>query len=46
MMWVKCNLVSVRSEIVLTMAHGRSTICVEYTTGMEIFLAAPNGPPR
>jgi hypothetical protein len=22
------------------------TICTEYTTSMETFLAAPNGPPR
>jgi hypothetical protein len=45
-MWVKWNLVSVRLEIVLTLAQGSSTICFEYTTGMENFLAALDGPPR
>jgi hypothetical protein len=46
MTWVKRKLVSIRLEIVLASAQGRCTICTEYTTGMKIFLAAADGPPR
>jgi hypothetical protein len=30
----------------LILAQGRCTICAEYTTGMEIFFAPSNRPPR
>jgi hypothetical protein len=43
--WVKWKLISVHLQTVLTSTQG-STICVEYTTSMEILLAVPDGPPR
>jgi hypothetical protein len=36
----------VNLEIVLILASDRCTVCPESTTGTEIFLAAPDGPPR
>jgi hypothetical protein len=30
----------------LIVTQERCMVCVESTTGMEIFLAAPEGPPR
>ena len=43
---VKWKLVSVLSEIVLTLMEDRSTVCVERTIGLEIILDAPDGTPR
>jgi hypothetical protein len=36
----------VRLGMMLNLAQDRSTVCAECTTGMEFFLAAPNGPLR
>jgi hypothetical protein len=43
---VKCNLVSVRMEIVLISTHDGSTVCAECSTGMEMALGTPDGTPR
>jgi hypothetical protein len=40
------KLTLVRLEMVLISAQGRCTVCTECTMGMEIFRAAPKGPPR
>jgi hypothetical protein len=36
----------VRLGMMSNLAQDRSTVCTECITGMEIFLAAPNGPLR
>jgi hypothetical protein len=33
-------------ETVLVSAQDRCTVCAECTTGMEVFLDTPDGPPR
>jgi hypothetical protein len=43
LMW---KLVSVLSEIVLTLTQDRCTICIEHTIGSKILLGAPDGIPR
>jgi hypothetical protein len=43
-MWVKWKLASVCLVMVLISAQDSCTVCAECTTGMEIFLAAPEGP--
>ena len=43
---IKWKLVSVLSEIVLTLMEDRCTVCVERTIGLEIILDAPDGTPR
>ena len=43
---IKWKLVSVLSEIVLTLMEDRGTVCVERTIGLEIILDAPDGTPR
>jgi hypothetical protein len=45
-MWVEWRLISIRLQIVLISTQGRSTVCAEYSTGVEIFFAPPDGPPR
>jgi hypothetical protein len=40
------ELISVCLQTVLISVQGRCTICAEYTTGIEILLATPDGPPR
>jgi hypothetical protein len=35
---LKCKLILVRLEIVLTMTHNRCIVCAEHTIGSELFL--------
>ena len=35
MMWVMCNLVSIRLEIVLVLVQDRCTVCAERTIGSK-----------
>jgi hypothetical protein len=43
--WVKWKLALARFETVLILAQ-ECTVCDGCTTGMEILLAKPDGPPR
>ena len=45
-MWVLCNLVSVRLEMVLVSVQDRCAIFAKRTIGSEIILDAPDGTPR
>jgi hypothetical protein len=42
-MLVKWKLISVYLEIVLIWKQDRCTVCIECTTGMQIFLGTPDG---
>jgi hypothetical protein len=43
---LKCMLVLVCLEIVLTLTQDRCIVCTERTVGSEIVLDAPGGSPR
>ena len=45
-MWVLCNLVSVRLEMVLVSVQDRCMICVKRTISSEIILDTPDVTPR
>jgi hypothetical protein len=46
MMRLKCKLVSVHLDIVLTLIQDSCTVCTERTISSEIILDAPDGAPR